>query len=63
MAPKEPRDKEQIGRVGEPGLFLVSDRTRSSEWESLPRKERRPRDRLGPLKPWKAKHRSGRQLT
>jgi hypothetical protein len=63
MAPKEPRDKEQIGRVGEPGLFLVSDRTRSWESESLPRRERRPRDRLGPLGPWKAKRRSRRPAT
>ena len=31
MAPKNPKDKEQIGRVGEAGLFLVSDRTLS--WE------------------------------
>ena len=29
MAPKNPKDKEQIGRVGEAGLFLVSDRTLS----------------------------------
>ena len=27
MAPKYPKDKEQTGRVGEAGLFLVSDRT------------------------------------
>ena len=32
MAPKNPKDKEQIGRVGEAGLFLVSDRTLSWEW-------------------------------
>ena len=36
MAPKNPKDKEQIGRVGEAGLFLVSDRTLSWEGESLP---------------------------
>jgi hypothetical protein len=35
MAPKNPKDKEQIGRVGEAGLFLVSDRTLSWEGESL----------------------------
>ena len=39
MAPKNPKDKEQIGRVGEAGLFLVSDRTLSWEWESLPRRD------------------------
>ena len=48
MAPKNPKDTEQIGRVGEAGLFLVSDRTcrgkgrafrdeirsqRSSDWD------------------------------
>ena len=38
MAPKNPKDKEQIGRVGEAGLFLVSDRTLSWEGESLPRR-------------------------
>ena len=38
MAPKEPRGREQIGRIGEPGLFLVSDRTRSWESESVRRK-------------------------
>jgi hypothetical protein len=32
MAPKNPKDKEQIGRASEPGLFLVSDRTLSWEW-------------------------------
>ena len=39
MAPKNPKDKEQIGRVGEAGLFLVSDRTLSWEWDSLPRRD------------------------
>jgi hypothetical protein len=27
MAPKEPQDKDEIGRVGEAGLVLISDRT------------------------------------
>ena len=63
MAPKEPRDREQIGRIGERGLFLVSDRTWLWELEGLPRRERRPRDRLGPLKPWNAKRRSRRPQT
>ena len=62
MASKEPRDKEQIGRIGEAGLVLVSDRTLSWEWESLPRNERRPRDRLGPLAPWKPKRRPRRSI-
>ena len=43
MAPKNPKDKEQIGRVGEAGLFLVSDRTLSWEWDSLPRRDPKPR--------------------
>jgi hypothetical protein len=42
MAPKNPKDEEQVGRVGEVGLFLVSDRTLSSEWESLPRRDPKP---------------------
>jgi hypothetical protein len=51
MVPKSPKDKEQIGRIGEPGLFLVSDRTTSWEWECLPRRELpRPRERLGPIR-------------
>ena len=51
MAPNSPKDKEQIGRIGEPGLFLVSDRTLSWEYESLPRRElQRPRERLGPIR-------------
>jgi hypothetical protein len=29
MAPKEPQDKDEIGRVGQAGLVLVSDRTLS----------------------------------
>jgi hypothetical protein len=37
MAPKNPKDKEQIGRVGEAGLFLVSDRILS--WDSTTRSE------------------------
>ena len=52
MAPKSPKDEEQIGRIGEPGLSLVSDRTLPWEWEGYPRREPRPaRERLGPLKP------------
>ena len=48
MAPKNPKDKEQIGRVGEAGLFLVSDRTLSWEGESLPRRDPKPAcERLG----------------
>ena len=39
MAPKNPKDTEQIGRVGEAGLFLVSDRILSWEGESLPRRD------------------------
>ena len=51
MAPESPKDKEQIGRLGEPGLFLVSDRTLSWEYESLPRRELpRPRERSGPIR-------------
>jgi hypothetical protein len=50
MAPREPRDKEQIGWNGEAGLFLVSDRTPSREWESFPRQEPKlARERLGPV--------------
>ena len=37
MAPKEPQDKGQIGRVGEAGLFVVSDRTPVWEWQSSTR--------------------------
>jgi hypothetical protein len=41
-----------------PPLVLVSDRVLSWEWESLDRrKSRSPRDRLGPLTPWKPKRR------
>jgi hypothetical protein len=48
MAPKNPKDKGQVGRTG---LFLVSDRTLPWEWESFARREpRRARERLGPLK-------------
>jgi hypothetical protein len=51
MAPKEPRDKEQTGRISERGLFLVSDRTPQREWESFERWElKRPRERLGPIR-------------
>lgn len=51
MAPKNPKDKEQIGRVGEAGLFLVSDRTLSWEGESLPRRDPKPAfERLGPIR-------------
>jgi hypothetical protein len=39
MAPKNLKDKGQIGRFGEAGLFLVSDRTLPWEWESLARRE------------------------
>ena len=36
--------------MGEPGLFLVSDRTPAREWESFPRGERKlVRERLGPV--------------
>ena len=52
MAPKDQKEKEAIGELGERGLILVSDRTLSSEWESFPRREPKPaRERLGPLKP------------
>jgi hypothetical protein len=51
MAPKEPRDKDQFARMGETGLTLVSDRTASWEWESIPRLACRPaRERLGPIR-------------
>jgi hypothetical protein len=41
-----------ISRCGG-GLRLVSDRVRSFEWESYPRREpRRARERLAPLKSW-----------
>ena len=57
MAPNDPKDKAKADEVGA-GLRLVSDRTRSWEWESVPRRERRPRDRLTALAPWKSKRRS-----
>jgi hypothetical protein len=51
MAPKNPKDKELIGRVGEAGLVLVSDRTPSREWDSLPRWDpKAARERLGPIR-------------
>jgi hypothetical protein len=51
MAPKEPRDKDQFANRGETGLTLVSDRTVSWEWESIPRLACRPaRERLGPIR-------------
>jgi hypothetical protein len=51
MAPKNPKDKEQIGRVGEAGLFLVSDRILSWEWEGLPRRDPKPAcERLDPIR-------------
>ena len=51
MAHKNPKDKEQIGRVGEAGLFLVSDRTLPWERESLPRRDPKPAcERLGPIR-------------
>ena len=51
MAPKNPKDKEQIGRVGEAGLFLVSGRTLSWEWDSLPRRDPKAAwERLGPIR-------------
>ena len=51
MAPKNLKDKEQIGRVGEAGLFLVSDRTLSWEGGSLPRRDPKPAcERLGPIR-------------
>ena len=44
-------DKEQIGRIGEAGLFLVSDRSPRGEWESFPRREPKPaKERLDPIK-------------
>jgi hypothetical protein len=50
MAPKNSKDKERIGGVGEGGLFLVSDQTLSLEWESLPRRDPKPAcERLGPI--------------
>ena len=49
MPPQEPRDKDRIGRIWERGLFLISDRTLSWEWESLPRRDPKPAcERLGP---------------
>ena len=51
MAPKNPKDKEQIGRVGEAGLFLVSDRILSWEGESLPRRDPKAAfERLGSIR-------------
>jgi hypothetical protein len=51
MAPKEPRDKDQIAGTGETGLILVSDRTGSWELESIPRLACKPaRERLGPIR-------------
>ena len=42
-------DKEQIGRIGEAGLFLVSDRSPRGEWESFPRREPKPaKEQLDP---------------
>jgi hypothetical protein len=41
-----------LGRCGG-GLRLVSDRVRSFEWESYPRREPKPaRERLPGLAPW-----------
>lgn len=51
MAPKYLKDKEQIGRFGEAGLFLVSDRTLSWEWQPLPRRDPKPAcERLDPIR-------------
>ena len=51
MAPKNPKDKEPIGRIGEAGLFLVSDRTVSWEWDSFPRRDPKAAwERLGPIR-------------
>jgi hypothetical protein len=51
MAPREPRDKDQFVSRGETGLILVSDRTVSWEWESIPRLACKPaRERLGPIR-------------
>lgn len=51
MHPDNPKDKQQIGEIGEAGLWLVSDRTPLPEWESHPRHEpKRPRERLGPIR-------------
>jgi len=45
------KDKEQIGRVGEAGLLLASDRSPRREWESFPRKEPKPaKERLDPVR-------------
>jgi hypothetical protein len=44
-------NEEQIGRVGEVGLFLVSDRILPSEWQSLPRRDPKPAcERLPPIR-------------
>ena len=51
MVSKNPKDTGQIGRVGEAGLFLVSDRTLSWEGESLPRRDPKAAfERLGPIR-------------
>jgi hypothetical protein len=55
MAPKEPRDKDEFASRSETGLILVSDRTASWEWGSIPRLTPRPRYRLRGLAPWRPK--------
>jgi hypothetical protein len=55
MVPKEPRDKDQFASRSETGLILVSDRTVSWEWGSIPRLTPRPRYRLRGLAPWRPK--------
>ena len=61
----EERDRPRIvpkASTDEPRRLpeLVSDRVRSWEWESLPRREPTARNRLGPLAPWKPKRRPRR---
>lgn len=53
MSDDQPCGLTILGRCGG-GLRLVSDRVRSFEWESYPRREPRPaRDRLRGLAPWR----------
>jgi hypothetical protein len=51
----EPPGLTILGQCGQ-GLRLVSDRTASWEWETIPRREpRSARERLGPLAAWREK--------
>jgi len=51
MNEREPEGLTILGRCGLP-LRLVSDRVRSFEWQSHPRREpRRAKERLAPLQP------------